>query len=355
MSAITHEGDVQRQHARVRIPLKIEINRSVYKATDWSIGGAGLEARKVTFKPGREVSAKLIFPFDNFGLDLTVRARVRYVDEAKGHCGLQFVDLTPRQVSVLRFVLDASLSGEIVDAGDLLEVAARQNEVKPRSSNAGQEMTRGQKARRDLKRLGQATLAIAASAALLWFVGASVYDRLFVIPATSAMVTADLVTIPATVGGSVAFMADGSSVKRGEPIAAIEGMDGRPTYVNSPCDCVVQTRYNVVGDFVAADTPLIALRRTNAKPYVAAFISQSDALRVLEGARVTVVLADGREIEDASPRLAPSNDPRTVEANLMKIVVDLGDEIDPAAIGQPARVRFETKWPSVLGLRRLFG
>lgn len=341
--AISHEAEVQRQHVRMRVPIECTIGGQKVEVIDWSVAGLGVANADKSWAVGHILPVAITFPFSQFGLNIDTDAEVRHIDPRNRRAGLRFVNMTPRQTNMLRFVLDAVVSGELVDAGDVIEVAARHNQAQSRS-RVHSDPKPAHPIGHGIKRGLQFAAAGVASAVLLGFVVGSVYDRLFVIPAKSAVITADLVTVPATVNGNVGFVADGKSVARGEPVAAIESSDGKVTLINSPCDCVVQNRVALAGDFVNAGSPLVSLRRKETKPYVAAFISQEDAIRIIDGATVTVVLANGRSIAPSNPRLIPASDGAVFGGEFMKIVLEMQDALDVAEIGQPARVYFETSW-----------
>ena len=347
MSEVAHEAETQRQHTRYRIPMRCELRGSTFDVYDWSIGGLALKDPPPDLKVGRKEAVKLSFPFSDYALALPLDAEVRHVDHANKRAGLKFVNMTRRQVDVLRFMIDAYLSGEVVEAGDIIEVSARRNEakVRPIPAAAAPTTVRG-RAARTFGRVVRFGAAGVAGIALAAFIGAGLYERLFVVPAQSAIVTTDLVTVPAPAGGSVAFLAQGTTVKRGEPVAAVETLDGKSSILASPCDCEVQVRFTALGDFVTPGLPIISLRRQESKAYVAAFVSRDQIMRIYDRATARVVLTNGRQFAEKKLRVVPANE-QSAQApgsnELVKVIIDLGDEPEiRGMIGQPARVFFET-------------
>jgi mannuronan synthase len=296
---------------------------------------------------GGQETMTLSFPLSDYALGIKVDAEVRYIDQANKRAGLKFVNLNRRQTDVLRFMIDAYLSGEIVNAQDIIEISARRNEAKERTiPAAAQPATVGGRVRRSLGRTVRFGAAGLAGLVLVGFIGTGVYERLYVVAAQSAIVTTDLVTVPAPLGGSVAFLAQGGSVKRGEPVAAVETLDGKSSILASPCDCDVQVRFTSLGDFVTPGLPIISLRRQESKPYVAAFVPREQIMRIYDGATARVVLTDGRQFTQKKLRVIPANE-QSAHApgsnELVKVIIDLRDEVDVRnMIGQPARVFFET-------------
>jgi alginate biosynthesis protein Alg44 len=339
MTAITHEAEAQRQHARYRIPLKCEIENRTLEVRDWSLGGAAVQGDVSGLKPKRIVKAKLVFPFDAFGMNLDVDAEVMRMDKEKGVAGLRFVNLSRQQANVLRFVIDAYVSGEVVTAGDIIEVSARHGEAQSRLTPE----ERIGMARR-IGRFGGSLVRYTAlgvcSLLLLGFLGLSLQDRLLTVRANSAVVTTDMVVLPAPYGGSVGFLSDQTQLKHGDPVAAIETVDGKSVFLNSPCDCVVHRRYASAGDYLTLGAPVVALRRADARPYIAAFVPFDRALQIMGGWRADVLLADGVRVKDAGLQFTPADD-RREGAQLTKVIVNIDEELAGARLGQPARVTFE--------------
>ena len=117
MRQIVHEAETQRQHARYKLPLKVFFKGKLFKVADWSVGGigiAGIDA-DTEAEVGSVSTFRIIFPFDSFELLLAVEGEIRYVDVATHRMGVRYVRLTPRQSNVMRYLVDALLSGEVVD------------------------------------------------------------------------------------------------------------------------------------------------------------------------------------------------------------------------------------------------
>ena len=109
MTKIAHEAEVQRQHPRYRIPIRCIYNGTQISVVDVSVGGIGLRAGSFEVKPGRVLDLTLVFPFSGYELTLPINAEVRYIAEEHSRIGLRFVDVSPRQHNLLRFILDAIL------------------------------------------------------------------------------------------------------------------------------------------------------------------------------------------------------------------------------------------------------
>ena len=125
---IVHESEVHRQHVRLKIPIQAEIDGIRYQVDDWSIGGFGVESVMTSRQPGERFPVRLIFH---------VRG-VRHDHALRGAHGLRRPGSRPlrlrlpRPVAASRWRSSAIWStpissGEVVSAGDILQVRARDN------------------------------------------------------------------------------------------------------------------------------------------------------------------------------------------------------------------------------------
>ncbi len=349
MTRITHEAEVQRQHPRYRLPVKCIHNGMQLAVVDISVGGLGLRTGSVDAKPGQVLDLTLAFPFSGYELTLPINAEVRYVASEHNRIGLRFVDVSPRQHSLLRFVLDAYLAGEVVEAGDVLDVVARRNEgktreVPPRPQPKGFAANLAHRGRSAAGYIGIG----AATLLLVGFIGTSLFDRFYLIPAQSAQITADLLTVPAPSNGQLTFVAAGNEVKAGEPLITIQGTQGNSIVLDSPCNCVVQTRYNRTANFVREGAPILTLREKTSNPYVTASIPQDQALRFYKGASAVIEYADGTRVREANIERLPSfEDPSLAGRMIVKLAP--GRELGASTIGQPVSVVFNTFSGSSMG------
>ncbi|MEZ0169729.1 PilZ domain-containing protein [Microvirga sp. TS319] len=344
MSTITHEAEVQRQHPRYRLPMRCLHNGVPVPVIDLSVGGIGVKLGALDVKSGHIVDLVLAFPFDGYELTLPMRAEVRYASKEHGRVGMRFVDVSPRQSNLLRFVLNAYLSGEVVDAGDVLDVVARRNEGKTRDVPQRQQpaglIASAAQFGRSMAGYG---LIIAATVLLIGFIGTGIFQRLYIIPAQSAMITADLVTVPSPSSGQVTFIAAGREVQAGEPLLTIQGPQGTSsTVIDSPCDCFVQARYSRTSNFVREGAPVLVLRDKTSSPYITASIPQSDVLRFYRGAQAIVEYTDGTRVRDVPIEPIPTvpHEDATAEHFLVKLAP--GRDLNDSAIGQPVSVVFDT-------------
>ena len=124
---VVHEAEVHRQHVRLKIPIQVEIDGVRYQVDDWSMGGFGVESVMTSRQPGEKFSARLFFPFEDFDMSMRFDARMVYADQEHGRFGCAFLSISQDQAALFRYLIDAYLSGEVVSAGDILQVRGREN------------------------------------------------------------------------------------------------------------------------------------------------------------------------------------------------------------------------------------
>lgn len=358
---VVHEAERQRQHVRLRVPLIVEIAGQRYNVFDWSVAGFSLAASAISLSDGRSYNARLILAFADFEFDLKVRFQVVYVDEGGNRIGCRLIEQTPQQLSVLQFMVDAYLSGEVVQVGDLFDVTRRDNfvTVKQVPPQTGSERLR-QRARSWMFGLGIAAVTVL----LLGLITTSAYERLFVVDAHSAVVTTDLVHIAAPQGGRLAYSAPARSgqIAAGELLATVTTPGGSVFYVDSPCDCTVVDVVANDDSQVGVDASLMLLAPVGAATRISALVPYADAMRLQEGAAATLSYAaipgrfDGQITNvDLRRQLTELGQPlMDAEAVISAEVTITADEPIPAEwIGKPVGVRIDVFDQSWLG--RLFG
>ncbi len=257
---IVHETEVHRQHVRLKIPIQVEVDGVRYQVDDWSIGGFGVESVLTSRQRGERFPVKLIFPFEEFDMTMRFDARVVYADQEHGRFGCAFVGLSKQQTDVFRYLVDAYLSGEVVSAGDILQVRARDNTAEARLQAVYSPLVEDEPAARRLRRYGTYAGFGLAGLALLVVIGLGIKDRYLTIAANSAVVEAPLVQIRAPIGGRfVSALESGEHVPPGTVLATVQGFDGNVISLESPCDCLVLEQIGLSGQHYQVGDPLIAL------------------------------------------------------------------------------------------------
>ncbi len=348
MNVVKFEADVQRQHARYKLPLKCVIDGYRYNCLDWSVGGIGVATGKTVLPELKTFPVDLEFPFSGFVFTLRVDAQVRYCDPVKGRTGFQYMSLTEEQLRFLRYVRDSHLTGEVVTLNDVLDISGRS--VDHRSRKKDFDLHDRSPAHR-FKAVTKRTLRIALPAILglgvLLFLWGSLYQKLWTFRADEALVTIDSAAVIAPSDGVVTNIVTNGTVKAGDPVATIlPTANNRSITVLARCDCIIQDVEAALDSQVRAGERLLSLSAQTAKPHVVAMVDYSQALRLYKGARVLVELPDGERISNAAIRNLPKLTNTDLQSgNRIPINVDVGDADLSAIVGTPVTVRFvQSPW-----------
>jgi alginate biosynthesis protein Alg44 len=343
MSAVVHEAFVQRQHTRYRLPLLVAFAGTTYRAADWSVGGVGLEGVDLDIGVGTVHPLELMFAFQGFTLTVRVDAEIRHVNRQQRRVGFRFIDLTLQQLSLMQFVIDAHLAGEVVDGGDLLEVTVRDNTAAPRKEAKAEAEPRGRRIRRVVHRVVSYGTIFAVFAGILAFVGTNLYDRLFVIRPAMASITGDMVVVAADVAGRVGALAAPGPIAAGDPAFTLTAPDGTVTTVASPCDCRVLAQEVPDGAVVRAGATVLSLVGPDARPGVTVALAYDDLDRLVPGTVARIQYLDGGEAVVGDIRFKPALIGSGEGAGARALIdLDPSRPLDPEMIGQPVNVWFDT-------------
>ncbi|MGH6899520.1 MAG: PilZ domain-containing protein [Geminicoccaceae bacterium] len=313
---IVHESEVHRQHVRLKIPIQIEIDGIRYQVDDWSIGGFGVESVMTSRQPGKRFPVRLIFTFEEFDMIMRLDARMVYVDHDHGRFGCAFTSMTKEHAEIVRYLVDAFLAGEVVSAGDILQVRARDNHLPTRIQPIYQP---------DLdddswtvrRRYGAFAALGVAGLALLAVIFLGLKERYFTIATDSAVIDAPVVEIRSPVAGRfISALASGGRVFEGTLLGTVQALDGTVVTLESPCDCLVLERLALSGLHYQAGADLMALVRAGQPLMVRAPLPLEQAERLELGDRAEIRLPGRAEplygqIEriDFRPGLAALRDP----------------------------------------------
>lgn len=345
--AILHETEVHRQHVRLRIPIGAEIDGLRFTVDDWSLGGFGVLGALPQRRPGERFPVRLHLPFEDFELALEVEAELVYRLDDDSRFGCRFVALSAGQQALFRYVVDAYLSGELVQAGDLLAVharsvapigAARAAEARPR---------RGLAAR--LRTAVGVLAGLSAGAGLLVLGWLGVRERWLVVRAEAAIVAASVVRVAAPAAGRLEPAEVEPVVPVGGPLGALAADDGTLLPLASPCECALLEWLASAGQRVEAgetvallasvDEPLVV--RASVPPRPGRMPAPGDPAEIrLPGGGGTV---RGRvERIDLKGQLLglAAGDPLAAARRPLLLVVRPERPLDFELLGTPVEVRF---------------
>lgn len=292
---VVHESEAQRQHPRIRIPATLTLPEGSaetrLRVLDLSAGGFSFEASGRAFRVGRSHEGTIHFAVDPAGLSVPVRFQIRNADAGSGRIGCAFEDLTPAQVSLLRYLITSYLGGEIVAVGDVLAAVSRDSYLRPRAAPKDITQPVAQRARVAFVTGFVFVLGVAAFVYAL----AKLYGVLFITHANAAKVAAASFTVSMPRDGTFfSLVPEDGLVKKGQPIgsfqaAMLDVVQNDPGAlkltpaqlselmgetlkgtITSPCDCKVHVRYASDSQFINRNQPLFELAATDAKAYVLA-------------------------------------------------------------------------------------
>ena len=248
MSAkIVHEASTQRQQVRLRVPLLVRFEGKTYQAADWSMGGLRIEGVETSPAVGSPAALDLDFQFQGFGFDLDVAAIVRRATP-EGEVAFEFTDLTPSKIELLQFIVGAYVSGELVQAGDLLAISKRENFVAARKQASAADAPQNNWAL--IQRMVLLGLLWLLALTLVWVIVSNAFDRWFVVRADGVLTSPEARTIYAPGEGTIAAInaRPGTRVKPGQLLVTLDSTIETLRPVTANCDCVAgQTFVEVRG------------------------------------------------------------------------------------------------------------
>jgi mannuronan synthase len=341
MGTMTYEAELQRQHPRYRLPMRATIDGQTYQVHDWSMNGFAIEAGGFTV--GKSVMASLAIPFDGYEFGLTVPSEILYSSAPMKRTSFVFLDLEDGQAGLLRYVTDALLSGEVVRAGDILDVARRTEVNAVKQIPAAPKLTTGGRIAHVGRRLAASAGVLAIGAALLAFLSTNVYDEIYVVRSEGGSVSAKTVNVASPAVGRIGFLNQQPEVALGEPLMTINPPVGNPITVQSPCDCIQVDQKFANGDFVKMGEPITRLMRKDA-PIVISALVPAEKLMGLYGTRsATLLYADGTRVSDADILWLPGKGASQTDLprEPLTVVIDPEKSLSPDMIGQPVDVTFD--------------
>lgn len=294
---LVHEAEAQRQHVRLKLPLHATIKDQVYTVVDWSVGGLCIEGLRPVPQVGDVIDVRLHFAFEGFQFTLQCWCEVRHASAATNRTGCRFTSITPQQVSLLQYIVDAYLSGEVVRSGDLLEISQRNMFVSPRKVPARERPPGIVAAALDrLRGAAVAALTIGIGLAVFAYAGFAIYTHSFVTDGRGVVVSPQIELARAPIGGTITPYAGsrGKQVAIKELIAMIEAPDGTRRTVESPCDCFMANEPLPQGSYVSRGTVIARLVPAQAASEIEMRVPLTKLVGIEPGQRARVDLFGGQ-------------------------------------------------------------
>ena len=361
---VVHESETQRQYVRVRLPAALRIRRddgSVQKhdIRDLSVGGLSFAPESGRFEMGQRLQGTVSVSLEGIGITIPIQFVV--VREEDGYICAAFDNLDRTAIVSLRQLITAYLSGEVVDAGDVLHSMNRENFVAPRQAKTA----RGEPRSRTRAWLGTAASFVIGVMAL-GYVASELYGLMFV--TSSSVATVEGASFPVTMpreGTFRSLVEEGSRVEKGAPLGTFETPmleivrseamaanlssqrlndlleDTIKGTVTSPCNCRVQRMLVGNGQFVGKGQQVFQLVDMDREPLVVARLGYKRLGDLKPGREVRVSLAgtDG-SIPGEIVRVAHASGVSTDA--VLEVIVKPKNALPTDFINRPAEVSMMT-------------
>lgn len=361
---VVHESEIQRQHARVRLPARI---RFAYRnhppvehvLLELSAGGFSFLPSKPMMAVGEHQKGMLVFTIDNLGLTMPVEFQVRSIASDSGRVGCQFHNLDSKDIATLRHLITAHLSGELVSVGELLTTLQRNN-FSPARRDKGR---KGLGAFGRIKALILSLFVLAIGVAAFGFIGKSLYELYFVTHALSAKVSVPSVQVTMPREGVVtSLIGENQTVTKGAPIATfntsmLELIKGQLNNnvqpgrieellrqqmkgtLTSPCNCTLVRQLVADGQYAGKGDVVFELAPRGSLASVEALFPYAKLNSVAPGSRIRFTVAG--ESEPRTGRVTSSNLNPTRSNDLtsdIRVRIEPDEPLDNALVGRPVEV-----------------
>lgn len=348
---IVHESETQRQHIRLNLPAQVEIDGERFDVKDISSGGMAIRNANDNFQQNQIREFTLHFPFSDFDLDIALKAEILHIDAKNKTAGCRFIDLTEKKISILNHVIKSYMTGDLVNAGGLIDTVSRHNFVQVRKhQQQNDEISRIEQIKRytTYGAIGIATILLG------FFVIQNVMDRIFVINAIDGTVQADQIEILSPASGTFSYsLAEGRlTVTKGQIIGTIQGQRSNSTTefigtsnstpIISPCDCTVIGKNILDSEYTAQNEALFTLIPSNADVTVSVNIPIKDVHRLDIGSRAMIkVMGDSTDFKGKVIDIKMNKASNMIsEQPTARAIVKTDQRISPDLIDRPASVEF---------------
>jgi multidrug resistance efflux pump len=130
LTTITHEKNSQRKAHRINIPLKIIINNNIFRVTNWSVNGMGIELdANVDFNVGETLEASVVLMTGESSIVLDVEITIR--SKSTNYYGVEITRISDKNKRVLRHYASLAIDGDVNRVDDLSTNLFMQNVASP--------------------------------------------------------------------------------------------------------------------------------------------------------------------------------------------------------------------------------
>jgi alginate biosynthesis protein Alg44 len=296
---IVHEAEITRQHARYKIPAKIEIDGKIYKLEDWSVSGCAIEDLPDEVLHKKFVVGKMIFRFDDFET-IVDNIKIEFISRRpNGVVGGRFTELTPQQISILNQIISSFLAGDIITEDDIIHAVTRtityEKKEKPKVE----------------KKKSILILIIVYSVVILLisFLAYVMYKRIYVVPTENAFIDSNITVIRAPAPSYVHYpkkIKVGDKVKKGEGLLSAYLVAGGVQKIASPIDGEILKKFALNGEFRNVAEPILYILHNDNFIYITAHVLHKNLIKLRIGDIATIVTPDGQKFYAKLVKITPA-------------------------------------------------
>ena len=341
---IVHEAEITRQHARFKIPARMEIDGKIYKLKDWSLTGCAIIDLPEEYVK-KFVTGKMIFKFDQFETVID-NMKLECLYKRDNYVGCRFTDLTPQQMAILNQIITAYINGDIVTQDDII-TAVTKIQMYPKKKKIDE--VERKKARAIL------TLIFVTIVIILTFLSYIIYKKLFIIEGVNGYIDSNITTLRAPYPSFIKFQKNykkDDNISQGETVAIAHLVGGGISRIVAPVGGKVFKIH--VHDQGYRDTgePILSLIDYNATQFIHASLFAKEIKKIKIGDIAKIIFNRqeyyGKIIKISYPEdvsIIKSKPVENVYANprdFIEVLIQPLQKIDPKWIGTSVYVKIDT-------------
>jgi len=340
---IVHEAEITRQHARFKIPAKIEIDGKIYKLKDWSLTGCAIIDLPEEYIK-KHVIGKMIFKFDQFETVID-NLKIECLYKKENYIGCRFTDLTPQQIAILNQIITAYINGDIITQDDIL-TAVTKIQMYPKKKKIDEVERKKAKAILILIFL---TLAI-----IIAFLSYIIYKKTFIVENVNGYVDSNITTLRAPYPSFIDFQKQyklNDNVSQGETIAVAHLVGGGISRIVSPINGTIFKIFIHNQEYRDTGEPIISILNKNASQFIHATFYSRDVKKIRIGYIAKIILNQkefyGKIIQIKYPEDISiiKSKPENVYANprnFIDVIIQPFKKIDKKWIGTSVYIKIDT-------------
>lgn len=279
---IVHEAEVTRQHARYKIPAKVEIDGKIYVLDNWSLGGFAIKNAPKEFCEKINRKAKMLFKFDTFetvvdnlSVEFSCQGKTPQGDVFP-FLGAKFHNLDDSQISILNQIISSYINGDIITQEDILYAATRNITYQKKEEK-----------KVDRKKTDKLLVLIYTGVLLVFlFVAYIAYYRTFVVETVNGFVDANMTVIRAPYLSYITFTKPykiEDEVERNETIAIAKFVDGSMLPILSPVSGTIYKINVMEHEFRNTGEPVMTVLHKDAEYFINAKVLHKYAKKLEVG------------------------------------------------------------------------